>query len=122
MGTSINLPIIEHECNFSKKKSFHFFSLDHKCKKGKCHKESKPTEGQQLSKIPCCSIETSFVNNTELVVLNSELSIVQVAFLSPIYNLVDESLNFKKRKEFVPSEHKKRYGYRYRIALQSFLC
>lgn len=122
MSTSINLPIIEHECNFSKMKTVHFFSLDHNCNKDKCHKENKPKDGQQFSKIPCCTVETSFVNNDEPVVLNTELSIVQVAILTQVFDFVIKPLKYNFVENFVPLEHQKLYGYKYRIAVQSFLC
>lgn len=122
MSTSINLPVIEHECNFSKMKTFYFFSLDHKCKKDSCYKENEATDGQQFSKIPCCSVETTFVNNDEPVVLNSHVSVVQAAILIEIFNFRQEPQKLIKVKEFVPIEHQKRYGYKYRIAMQSFLC
>ena len=122
ISTSLNLPIIEHECNFSKMKTFHFFSLDHKCKKDRCHKENEPTDGQQFSKTPCCSVETTFVNNEEPVVLNSNVSVVQAAILTEIFNFIQEPLKLLKVKEFVLIEHQKLYGYQYRIAMQSFLC
>lgn len=122
IGTSLNLPIIEHECNFSKKKSFHFYSLEHKCDNASCQMVKVRSSEKELSKVPCCNLETSFVNNTEPVLVNTELSVVQVAILTQLFNYVKAPLKFNFVEEPVLFEHEKLYGYQYRIALQSFLC
>lgn len=111
-----------HECNFSKKKSAHFFSFDHQCKKTSCTLAEKPSTQKSVSKIPCCEVETKFVQSQDFTPANRTLSTTQAILLSSIFQYILPQ-NKLEKKELIPIEPEpKHFGFQYRIALQSFLC
>lgn len=122
LGSSINLPVIMHECNFSKKKTTHFFSMEHECEKSHCDAPEKPSKESRITKTPCCKIETSFVKSQDFSPLTSQLSLSQFIILSSLFSYILPTKIIEKKSTLPLEPELKRFGFQYRIAMQSFLC
>lgn len=122
LGSSINLPVIMHQCNYSKKKTTHFFSMEHKCEKSHCEAPEKPSKESKITKVPCCKIETSFVKSQDFSTLKTQLSPSQFIILSSLFSYILPLKTIEKETILPIEPELKRYGFQYRIALQSFLC
>lgn len=121
-GSSINMAVIMHECNYSKKKSAHLFSMEHNCKKSKCSHSEKKSSEERVTKTPCCKIETTFVKNQDFSSSQREFTQTHAIILHSLFSVLipkSESLN----NTTLPLEPEpKLFGFQYRIAMQSFLC
>lgn len=122
MVSSINLPIITHECNYSKKKSIHFFSFEHQCQKTQCTLSEEKSTEDRFSKVPCCEIETLMVESQEFTAIERNVSIVQSFILSSLYSFILPQKTIEKSPIKLLEPELKHFGYQYRIELQSFLC
>lgn len=122
LGSSINLPVITHECNYSHKKSTHLFSIDHQCKNAKCLVPQKVSKEAQVSKIPCCQIETNFVQNQDFTPSARNLSPSQAIILSTIFSFILPITATEVNTKLPLEPEPKHFGLQYRIELQSFLC
>lgn len=122
LGSSINLPVIMHECSFSKKKTTHFFSMDHQCKKSHCAIPEKPSKESKITKVPCCTVETSFIQNQDFTSLKAQLSSSHFIVQTSLFSIVLPTKTIEKETILPLEPQLKRYGFQYRIAMQSFLC
>lgn len=111
-----------HECSFSKKKTTHLFSIDHKCKKSHCDAPKKPSKESRFSKTPCCSIETSFVKSQDFTHSITKFSPSQFPVLNTMYSYVLPQVKIEQSAITPKEPEPLRYGYKYRIIMQSFLC
>ncbi|MGB1315467.1 MAG: hypothetical protein ACPG4Y_05570 [Chitinophagales bacterium] len=119
--SSVGMPLITHSCSHSNQKDIHLFSSDHHCN-DKCGASSETDEILSFSKAPCCSFEASFLKNVNLFSSNKQLSSKQIVMLYSLF-LPKESLQvFYNEQIYSNTYYHKRFGYQYRIAIQSFLC
>lgn len=119
--SSIGMPLITHSCSHDNKKDIHIFSSENQCKDACCAVEVI-NDVLSFNDAPCCSFETSFLKNENHISPQIELTKKQIIILSSLFFQHEIIEDFISKKLEHKSFHHKSFGYKYRIALQSFLC
>jgi hypothetical protein len=122
--SNIGLPVISHQCNYSKKKSVHLFSYEHQCKKASCSlSDTQIPLDVHFEKVPCCSIETQFLQAEDHLTSTADYSFKSnniLSYFSPIATYISPKKSTFKPFHPIPIAQRQ-YGLPYRIFIQSFI-
>lgn len=122
--SSIGLPIISHACSDSKTIEFELFSAeeDDCCTTSCCHIEEETHNEIGFSKTPCCSFETTIYQNITHLVSKFEIKFTQLELVSFDFSFTEKPRLKEIHPKVFDTHFYDKYGLKYRIALQSFLC